>query len=91
MPLELGGSLTRAPVFLGEVPQIDVDCLGNEGTGGDGAVARSKAFVLGMSLVKDHSMDFVHLLYAGQLNALEDGIDKELKVSNGRATTVEIM
>ena len=91
MALELRGSLTRAPVLLGEVPQVYVDCLCNERTGGNGAVAGGKAFVLVVSLVKDHGMNFVHFLYAGQLNALEDGIDEELEMPNGDATTIEIM
>ena len=89
--LELSGSLAGAPILLGEVPQVDVHCLGNERTGGDGAVAGGKSFVLAMTLMQDNSMDLVHLLYGGQFNILDDGVDKKLEVPNGDATTMEIV
>ena len=72
--LELSGSLSINPSRFIETTNILVQCLGQEGAGGDGAVRAVRLLVLAMSLVEYHSPDTVEVFKRRKINIPDDHV-----------------
>ena len=89
--LELCLCLTGLPVILQEIPKMHIHSLGYKRTRADQPVTGCQVLVLPMTLVKDNSMSYIHLLNGCKLNVLEDRVEQKLKVLNGDFSPIKIV